>query len=195
MSVHEPSACRNYGLDRAPLSGPCRSLVNCCLRCHCRLEVERGGTGGRQWRRSCCRRRWLVAKAAMVANGVVMPSRQSDGIFDGKNGPKGPFIIVYQCFNYISSRPQGSPPSSQNRHYSSFFWRHGENSPHIFLRLRWTALDSAGPLVALFSIRGKPLAVVGLPAKWHGRITVSVLSTAGRLGDGAWLSGAPFYRT
>jgi hypothetical protein len=50
--------CNRAQLTGPPVSGPCLLLVHCCLRCHCRLEVERSGTGRRQWRRSRFRSRW-----------------------------------------------------------------------------------------------------------------------------------------
>ena len=48
-------------------------LVHCVLRRHCRLKVERSGTGRRQWRCRGFRGRRSVAKAAVRADCVVMP--------------------------------------------------------------------------------------------------------------------------
>jgi hypothetical protein len=48
-------------------------LVHCVLRRHCRLKVERSGTGRRQWRCRGFRGRRSVAKAAVRADRVVMP--------------------------------------------------------------------------------------------------------------------------
>src|SRR3546814_14953331 len=47
--------------------------MHCPLLCHRRLEVERSGTGRRQWRRSRFRRWRSVAKTAVGADRVVMP--------------------------------------------------------------------------------------------------------------------------
>ena len=59
--------------DRPPLGGPVRMLVHCFLLGHCRLEVERSGTGRRQWRRRGFRGWRSVAEAAVRADRVVMP--------------------------------------------------------------------------------------------------------------------------
>ena len=48
-------------------------LVYYFLLGHCRLEVERSGTGRRQWRRRGFRGRWSVAEAAVRADRVVIP--------------------------------------------------------------------------------------------------------------------------
>ena len=48
-------------------------LVHFCLLRHCRLEVERSGTGRRQWRCRGFRGRRSVAKAAVRAHRVVVP--------------------------------------------------------------------------------------------------------------------------
>ena len=60
-------------IDRPPLGGPGGMLVHCFLPRHCRLEVERSGTGRRQWWRRGFRGRWSVAEAAVRADRVVMP--------------------------------------------------------------------------------------------------------------------------
>ncbi len=68
-----PTRAYNRNVDRPPPSGPVRLLVHLCFRRHCGREVERSGTGRRQWR---CRRfrSWRsIAQAAVWTDGVVVP--------------------------------------------------------------------------------------------------------------------------